>query len=179
MSRPRATSDEAAHVPGDGWAWHSQLGHHIFVEEPKGGVFCLSSAAIDGHSDFGWNGQADQTLWTSTGPPQALTLDLGRPYAGVDTVTYLPGQDTATNWSNDYLTDGSVTAYEVSVSIARGRWTQVARGAWPADHTLKQARFAPVNARYVRLDVLATQGGGPALASEIGCGGTHSAPRPA
>jgi alpha-L-fucosidase len=94
-------------------------------------------------------------------------------------VTYLLRQDTATNWSNDYLTDGSVTAYEVSVSIARGRWTQVARAAWPADHTLKQARFAPVNARYVRLDVLATQGGGPALASEIGCGGTDSAPGPA
>ncbi len=94
-------------------------------------------------------------------------------------MTYLPRQDTATNWSYDYLTDGSVTAYEVSVSTAGGRWTQVARGVWPADHTLKQARFAPVNARYVRLDVLATQGGGPGLASEIGCGGTDSAPRPA
>lgn len=139
-----------------------------------------AGAAIDGHSDFGWNGQADQTLWTSTGPPpQSITVDLGRRYAGIDTLTYLPRQDTATNWSYDYLTDGNVTAYGISVSSDGTRWAQVARGAWPADHTLKQARFAPVRARYVRLSVLATQGGGPVLASEVGCGGTDAAPRPA
>lgn len=137
------------------------------------------AAAIDGHSDFGWSGQADQSLWTSTGaPPEAVTLDLGRTYAGIDTLTYLPRQDTATNWSYDYLTDGNVTAYRICASVDGARFLPVGRGAWLADHTLKQARFAPTRARYIRLDVLATRGGGPAIASEIGCGGTDAQPRP-
>jgi alpha-L-fucosidase len=127
-------------------------------------------AAIDGHSDFGWNGQADQTLWQPTAPlPQSITLDLGRIHH-IDTATYLPRQDAATPFTYDYLTDGNITAYRVSVSRGGSQFHEVARGTWAPDHTLKQAHFHPTPARYLRLEALSTAGSAPAQASEIACG---------
>ncbi|HEU5107392.1 MAG TPA: discoidin domain-containing protein, partial [Micromonosporaceae bacterium] len=132
-----------------------------------------AAAVIDGHSDFGWNGQADQTLWQSTGPlPQAITVDLGRTRSGIDTVSYLPRQDTATNYRYDYRTEGNITGYRVETSVDGARFREVAHGSWAGDHTLKHARFRPVRARYVRLRALATVGGATAIASEIGIGTT-------
>jgi alpha-L-fucosidase len=138
-----------------------------------------AGAAVDGHSDFGWNGQADQTLWTSAAPlPQSITLDLGRRYSGIDTLTYLPRQDTETAWSFDrFVTEGNITGYRVAVSVDGASFRQVARGSWAADHTLKRARFRATTARYVRLDALSAAGGGAAIVSEIGCGGTDARPR--
>ena len=111
--------------------------------------------------------------------PQPVTLDLGRPYSGIDTLTYLPRQDTETAWSFDtFLTDGNITAYRVSVSIDGTALRRVARGSWAADHTLKRARFRAARARYVRLEALSAVGGGAAIVSELGCGGTDARPRP-
>ena len=127
--------------------------------------------AVDGHSDFGWNGQADQTLWQADGPaPQSVTLDLGRVRAGVDTLTYLPRQDTATPYAYDHLTDGNITAYRVEASVDGRHFHEVARGSWAPDKTLKRARFRGRPVRYLRLVARATVGDAPASASEIGCG---------
>jgi alpha-L-fucosidase len=132
-----------------------------------------AEAAIDGHSDFGWNGQADQTLWTSDSSlPQAITLDLGRVHQGIDTVTYLPRQDAASPWTYSYVTDGNITSYRVSASVDGQAYRVAASGPLATDHALKTARFDPIVARYLRLEALATVGGGPAIASEIGCGRT-------
>lgn len=135
----------------------------------------------DGHSDYGWNGQADQTLWTSDGPlPQSVTLDLGRIFTGIDTLTYLPRQDTETAHSFEkFVTTGNITDYRVSVSTDGRTFRMVAKGTWAADNALKQARFlAPATARHLRLEALAAVGRGPAVANEIGCGGLNSRPRP-
>jgi alpha-L-fucosidase len=143
-----------------------------------------AAAAADGHNDFGWNGQADQTLWTSAEPPgaerpQAVTLDLGRVFARLDTLAYLPRQDTVTDFSFDeFITAGNITGYRVSVSVDGTTFKTVARGSWAGDHTLKQVRFRPATARYVRLEALSAAGGGPAVVSEIECGGTNIRPRP-
>ncbi|HEV2779953.1 MAG TPA: alpha-L-fucosidase [Actinophytocola sp.] len=137
-----------------------------------------AAPAIDGHSDFGWNGQADQTLWQAAAAlPQSVTLDLGRLHAGIDTLTYLPRQDTATNYQYDYLTAGNITAYRVEVSLDGSRFHEVARGTWPGDHTLKRARFRAPLARYIRLEARATVDNAPASASEINVGGTNTRPR--
>jgi alpha-L-fucosidase len=137
-----------------------------------------AAAAIDGHSDFGWNGQADQTLWQAVGsPPHAITLDLGRRYAGIDVVSYLPRQDTVTDFAFDYRTTGNVTAYRIRASVDGTHFHTVAGGGWAGDHTRKQARFHPTTARFIRLEMLATVGNGPAIASEIGCGGGEHRPR--
>jgi alpha-L-fucosidase len=139
-----------------------------------------ATAAVDGHNDFGWNGQADQTLWTSAGPlPQAVTLDLGRVFSRLDTLTYLPRQNTVTDYSFDtFITDGNITRYRVSVSVNGSTFKEVARGTWAGDNAIKRARFRPATARYVRLEALAAVGGTAAIAGEIGCGGTNHRPRP-
>jgi alpha-L-fucosidase len=141
-------------------------------------VSATAPAAVDGHSDFGWNGQADQTLWTAGPLPRSVTLDLGRPYSGIDTLTYLPRQDTASPWSFEtFVIDGNITRYRVSVSVDGTSFRPVAGGSWATDHTLKRARFRATMARYVRLEALSAVGGTAAAASEIGCGGTDLRPR--
>jgi alpha-L-fucosidase len=133
---------------------------------------------IDGHSDFGWNGQADQTLWQATGAlPQSITLDLGRIHTDIDTLTYLPRQDTATNYQYDYLTAGNITGYRIEVSLNGSRFHEVARGTWAGDHTLKRARFRAPLARYIRLEARGTVDSAPATVSEINVGGTNRRPR--
>ena len=133
---------------------------------------------MDGHSDFGWNGQADQTLWQATGSlPQAITLDLGRTYAGIDTFTYLPRQDTATPYAYDHLTDGNITAFRLEASVDGRHFHEVARGSWAPDKTLKRVRFHAPRVRYLRLAARATVGDAPAVTSELGCGGTNTRPR--
>lgn len=138
-----------------------------------------ASFAVDGHSDFGWNGQADQTLWQAADPlPQTITLDLGQMYRGIDTLTYLPRQDTATPYAYDHLTDGNITAYRVTASTDGRHFREVARGSWAPDKALKRARFHASPVRYLRLEARSTVGDAPATASEINCGGTNSRPRP-
>ena len=143
-----------------------------------------AAAAADGHNDFGWNGQADQSLWISAAPPsesapQAVTLDLGRIFARLDTFAYLPRQDTVTPYSFEtFITEGDITRYRISVSVNGSTFKEVADGTWAGDHTVKQVRFRPATARYVRLEALATVGGGPAVVSELECGGTNHRPRP-
>jgi alpha-L-fucosidase len=136
--------------------------------------------AIDGHSDFGWNGQADQSLWQTTDPlPQSITLDLGRVHSGIDTFTYLPRQDTTVPYIlEDFVTDGNITGYRLSASVDGVHFRPVSRGEWPADHTHKQVRFPPTTFRYLRLEALATVGGTTAIASELGVGGIGRRPRP-
>lgn len=130
-----------------------------------------AAAAVDGHSDFGWSGQADQTLWTSDPVlPQSITLDLGAVQL-IDTLSYLPRQDTVTAWSfASFVTTGNITAYRVSTGRDGAGFRVVTEGSWPADHSRKVARFEPVHARFVRLEALAADGGGAAIASEVGCG---------
>lgn len=133
--------------------------------------------AVDGHSDFGWNGQADQTLWQAGPVPQTITLDLGHVHTGVDTLTYLPRQDCAVPYEYDFLTDGNITAYRIEASADGRRFREVARGRWAPDNTLKRVRFQASRVRYLRLEARATVNNAPATASEIGCGGTNNKPR--
>ena len=135
---------------------------------------------VDGISDFGWNGEATQTLWQSDpGLPQAITLDLGRVYRGIDHLTYLPRQDTTTPYTfSGFVTDGNITGYRIAVSSDGVRFHEVAHGTWATDHTLKQAYFRPARARYVRLEATSAAGDVGAIASEIDAGGLNRSPVP-
>ncbi|WP_433470110.1 discoidin domain-containing protein [Spirillospora sp. CA-128828] len=140
-------------------------------------VSATEPAAVDGHSDYGWNGQADQTLATLD---PSVTLDLGRAFTDIDTLTYLPRQDTETPYSFErFITEGTITEYRVSAGVDGASFRTVAEGRWAPDHTLKQARFrTPTTARYIRLEALAAVGDGPGIASEVGCGAARTRPRP-
>jgi alpha-L-fucosidase len=137
-----------------------------------------AAPVIDGISDFGWNGEPTQTLWQSDATlPQSVTLDLGRVYRGIDHLTYLPRQDTATAFTfSGFITDGNITGYRVSVSTDGVAFHEVADGTWAADHTLKHAYFRPALARYVRLEALSAAGGVGAIASEVDTGGLNHPP---
>ncbi|MCW2948435.1 MAG: Alpha-galactosidase, partial [Actinoallomurus sp.] len=89
--------------------------------------------------------------------PQSITVDLGRVRA-IDGLTYQPRLDAGTT--------GTITGYRIEVGSDGSTFTQVAEGQWPDDKTLKQAAFAPTQARYVRLTATAGSGG-YASAAEI------------
>ncbi|HEX6472979.1 MAG TPA: hypothetical protein VF069_28070, partial [Streptosporangiaceae bacterium] len=77
-----------------------------------------------------------------------LRADLGRVRSRLDTLTYLPRQDTAADFSFEpFITEGNITAYRVSVSVDGTAFRAVARGSWAGDHTLKRVRFRPATAR--------------------------------
>lgn len=120
-------------------------------------VSATAPAAVDGHSDLAWSGEPDQTLATVTGP---VTLDLGRART-IDALTYLPRQDAGR---------GDITVYRLEAGTDGAAYRTVAHGAWPADRTVKQARFRRTRARYVRLTPTSTADGGPAVISELDVG---------
>ncbi|HLL66832.1 MAG TPA: alpha-L-fucosidase [Micromonosporaceae bacterium] len=131
--------------------------------------------AIDGTVD--WAQFARESRWESTGSlPQSVTMDLGAVYSNIDTVSYLPRQDRPTV-TGAFITTGNITGYRVLTSTNGTTFTEAARGTWAGNKFMKLARFAPRNARYVRLEATATVGGGPAILSELDCGGIAAPPR--
>ncbi|HEX8345486.1 MAG TPA: RICIN domain-containing protein [Actinoplanes sp.] len=130
--------------------------------------------AIDGKVD--WAQFAREARWESTGPlPQSVTMDLGAVYSNIDAVGYLPRQDRPTVTSA-FITTGNITGYRILTSTDGVAYTEATRGTWAGDKYLKWARFTGRNARFVRLEATATVGGGPAILSELGCGGISARP---
>jgi hypothetical protein len=109
--------------------------------------------AIDGnqyslwHSEWsGYSVDADH--------PADLTLELGGTYT-VAGLRYLPRQDGNSN--------GNIVAYNIYVSMDGNQFTKVASGNWPylSDPAGLQERivsFAPVQARFVRLEAIGGEG---------------------
>jgi len=114
------------------------------------------SAAIDGNCATFWHVE-----WSPPHPlPQSITLDLGGSYP-TDGITYLPRQDGNHN--------GDITGYNVYASTDGQTFTKIASGTWTSDSSLKWVTWAPVTARYIRLE--ATSGfNGYASADEINVG---------
>ncbi|ROP41908.1 alpha-L-fucosidase [Saccharothrix texasensis] len=146
--------------------------HHPVTPITATATSGTAANGIDGYLD--WSGGSVQSLWESSGPlPQSITLDLGSTYSGIDALTYLPRQDTD---GSGVVTTGNITGYRVLTSTDGTAFGEVATGTWGATKTLKHARFAPVSARYVRLEATGTVGGGDAILSEVDCGGIASRP---
>jgi hypothetical protein len=102
--------------------------------------------AIDGSPATIWHSQ-----WAPTAAslPQAITLDRGVE-GTVASLIYLPRPGGG---------NGTITAYNVYVSSDGTAFTKVvSAGVWPATGKRKYANFAPVPARYVRLECLAGVG---------------------
>jgi F5/8 type C domain-containing protein len=110
--------------------------------------------AIDGDIATFWHSEYSPP----TPLPQSLTLNLGE-QRQVSELTYQPRFDGNLN--------GTITAYNVSVSADGESFTQVASGTWAPDARLKTAAFAPVAARYVRLEATAGHNGDYASAAEV------------
>ena len=119
------------------------------------------SYAIDGVDDWYY-----YSVWESAGAlPQSVTVDLGQVRPDVSVLNYVPRYVAQVGPS----TDGAITSYAVHVSTDGATFTVVATGDWPANGLMKTAAFAPVGARYVRLEALAVNGTN-AAATEIAIG---------
>ncbi|MBN1130209.1 MAG: discoidin domain-containing protein, partial [Chitinispirillaceae bacterium] len=114
--------------------------------------------AIDNTNDFSGSSHT-QTLWTSTSAlPQSVTLDLGVVRDSIDMLMYQPRRFGSTT--------GNITSYRIYMSTNGTTFTQITAGTsssgiwgtWPGDSTIKWARFAQQNARYVRLEAAAANG---------------------
>jgi len=92
--------------------------------------------------------------YANGGRPDAVTADLGQERPDVSVLNYVPRYVAQVGPS----TDGAITAYQVYVSSDGAAFTMVASGEWPVNGLMKTASFAPVAARYVRLEATAVNG---------------------
>jgi alpha-L-fucosidase len=108
--------------------------------------------AIDGLNDW-TKGPRFQTLWQSDANlPQSVTVDFGSVYSNIDMLTYLSRREAGN-------TTGNITSCKIYVSTDGVKFTEVYKGNWKPDQTIKRAQFAPQTARYLRLEALEANGG--------------------
>jgi len=111
-------------------------------------------SAIDGINDTN-----RFTIWQTTGAfPQSITLDLGQARPDVGMLAYVPRYAAGKT-----STDGNITSYAISTSTDGSTFAEATTGMWPADATMKVASFAPITARYVRLEIQAANGAAGAV----------------
>ena len=128
-----------------------------------------ASNVLDGNAATIWH---SQYVPTPVPFPHSVTIDM-RAIKGIKGLTYLPRQDASAN--------GTVGRYSISVSADGASWgTPVAAGTWSDNKSLKNAEFAAVNTRYVRLTTLTEAGnrGVWSSAAEIDLIGGTVAPPP-
>ncbi|HUS26361.1 MAG TPA: discoidin domain-containing protein [Nevskiaceae bacterium] len=102
---------------------------------------------LDGNTATFWH---SQYAGTPVPLPHSITIDM-HALATVAGLRYLPRQDAALN--------GNIGRYTISVSTDGANWSApVTTGTWGDSKTQKNAVFAPVNARYVRLTALTEAG---------------------
>ena len=111
--------------------------------------------AIDGQGMTLWHSRWGEPRATL---PQALTVDQGA-VETVACVMYQPRPDGG---------NGTVTKYNLAVSSDGKEFTTVVKdGQWAADNKRKVVSIAPVQARYVRLEVLEGVGGFASVAELV------------
>ncbi|NOU69814.1 DUF4982 domain-containing protein [Paenibacillus sp. LMG 31461] len=116
------------------------------TSEETSGANNAASQAIDGDPSTIWH-----TKWDSAGNlPQSITLDLGSAHV-ISKLKYLPRQN-----GQQY---GNITSYELLTSRDGSAYTTNTSGTWSDDSSQKEAAFAQVTARYVKLTAKAGYGG--------------------
>ena len=162
-----------------GAAWSPNMSRSPLPEQPKEieQPFTPASAtatsgtafnAIDGYNDRN-SLSSYQSLWQSSGSlPQSVTLDLGKTYATLNALFYLPRRDGTTA--------GNITGYQISVSSDGTNFTAVAGGTWANDAWVKRAFFPNQTCRYVRLTATAVSSGSAAAICDLSVGDTTPVP---
>ncbi|MGE6509874.1 discoidin domain-containing protein [Bacillus cereus] len=104
-----------------------------------------ASKAIDGKTDTMWH-----SSWTANQYPYNLTLELGETNT-ISQVAYLPRQDESEN--------GRILNYNIYTSLDGSNYTKVSSGTWENTSDKKTAKFDPVTAKYVKVEVTNGQNG--------------------
>ncbi|MDA2074684.1 M60 family metallopeptidase [Bacillus cereus] len=101
--------------------------------------------AIDGKPDTFWH-----SSWTPNQYPYNLTLELDKNQT-ISKVDYLPRQDGSEN--------GRILGYNIYTSVDGVKYNKISTGTWENNSNKKTATFAPVTARYVKMEVTNGQNG--------------------
>ena len=115
------------------------------------GESAQATKAIDGQKGTFWHSQ-----WNNAPTPHWLLLELEQEEL-VDGYYYLPRQSGS---------NGIVTKYRIEVSTNGTDFTEVASGSWANNTSAKEVKFAPVQAKFVRLSVVESVAG-HASAAEV------------
>lgn len=165
-----------------GAAWNPDLSRLPLPEQPlalEHPITPLSATSTSGTAMQAIDGVLDrtsvagtQTLWQSTGAlPQSVTLDLGKSYDNIAYLFYLPQRKAKTT--------GNITSYGIYSSMNGTDFTQIttgtaveggAFGTWAPDSTIKRVSFAPLTARYIRLEATAVNSGTSAVICDLSVG---------
>ncbi|WP_429754359.1 MULTISPECIES: discoidin domain-containing protein [unclassified Bacillus (in: firmicutes)] len=108
--------------------------------------------AVDGNGATMWH-----TLWNGSDKAPYITIKLNE-VTSVSQLTYVPRKDNCNH--------GNITSYNIYTSMDGINFTKVATGTWTNNNSTKNATFSKVDAQYVKLEVVAGDGGF-ASASEI------------
>jgi alpha-glucosidase (family GH31 glycosyl hydrolase) len=104
-----------------------------------------ASKAIDGDMSSVWH-----TKWDGSDVlPQYIQLDLGKVHS-ISQFRYIPRSDAG---------NGTISGYNLYVSVDGVNFTRIANGTWAINNEHKYVTFAPVDARYVKLEAVAARGG--------------------
>lgn len=109
------------------------------------------------------------------GYPQSITLDLGANYSDLEMLVVLPNCISKPGPERS-LTEGNVTAYELSLSSDNETYTKVAEGRWEADAKIKKVFFPKTTARYLQFTILDANGK-EAIIAQIEAGAFANSPK--
>lgn len=104
-----------------------------------------ASNAADGDTGTFWHSQYSSTPAT----PHWIQMEL-KDVELVDGFVYVPRQSGK---------NGNITSYTLEVSKDGQNWTQAASGTWSEDSSAKTVSFPAAEAKYIRLNVVASVGG--------------------
>lgn len=138
------------------------------IEHPYTPVTAKATSGVAANAIDGLNDTQVHTAWETSGAfPQSLTLDLGEVHADVGMLSYVPRYITTSGGIGS--AEGAITSFGILVSTDGNAFTEATSGIWAADGKMKTATFAPVAARYVRLEARAANGA-TAIATEVTVG---------
>jgi F5/8 type C domain len=143
---------------------------------PRLPVSALTAVAVDSEETVDENAKKEMavdgrtsTFWTTAWPappgpshPHWIVLDLGQPMM-TDGLSYARRTDAYLN--------GTIAQFEIALSLDRSTWpAPVQKGTWTWSGQAEEfSRWAPTQARYVRLRALSEVNGGPwTSAAEVG-----------
>lgn len=122
-----------------------------FIEYP---VLPISASATSGIANNAIDGKNDRffySVWqSSTSLPQSITLDLGKEYSDISTLSYVPKYKTVTTPT----TEGSIKSYKIYVSADKINFSEVASGEWNGNSNMKVVTFTPLAARYIKIEAI-------------------------
>ena len=117
----------------------NRTGWTLTVDSFQTGTNNEAAKLLDGDTGTFWH---TQWMPSAVPLPHTVTLDMKKSF-NVNGLTYLPRQDGSSN--------GNIGQHSIQISTDGATWTEVAKGTYLDDSSLKTTPFTTIPARYVRI----------------------------